>query len=94
MTLRRQLIEVLSREPRSVSRLARDLGLPGADVKNALEHVIRSARAAGHRIIVLPAQCRSCGFMFGERKLAKPGRCPTCRKSRIVEPRIGVETTS
>ena len=92
MTLRRQLMEVLSREPRSVSSLARELGLSRADVEDALDHMIRSARAAGHRIVVLPARCRSCGFTFGEGRLAKPGRCPSCRKSRIFEPQIGVET--
>jgi predicted Zn-ribbon and HTH transcriptional regulator len=91
MTLRKQLIEFLSHEPRSVSRLARELGLPRADVEDALHHMIRSARAAGHRIVVLPARCRSCGFTFDEGKLTKPGRCPSCRESRIFEPQISIE---
>jgi len=74
MTLRKHLIEVLSAEPRSVSRLARELRLPRADVEDALRHMLRSARAAGHRIVVLPARCRSCGFIFDEDKLTKPGK--------------------
>ena len=92
MTLRRQLMEVLSREPRSVSSLARELGLSRGDVEDALRHMIRSARAAGHRIAVVPARCRSCGFTFGDDKLTKPGKCPSCRASRIFEPQIGVDT--
>ena len=91
MTLRKHLLEVLSTEPRSVSRLARELRLPRADVEDALRHMIRSARAAGHRIVVVPARCRSCGFMFDEGKLTKPGKCPSCRESRIFEPQICVE---
>jgi predicted Zn-ribbon and HTH transcriptional regulator len=91
MTLRKQLLEVLSTEPRSVSRLARELRLPRADVEDALRHMIRSARAAGHRIVVVPARCRSCGFTFDEDKLTKPGKCPSCRESRIFEPQISVE---
>ena len=91
MTLRKQLLEVLSTEPRSVSRLARELRLPRADVEDALRHMIRSARAAGHRIVVVPARCRSCGFTFDEAKLTKPGKCPSCRESRIFEPQISVE---
>jgi predicted Zn-ribbon and HTH transcriptional regulator len=91
MTLRKQLIEFLSHEPRSVSRLARELRLPRADVEDALRHMIRSARAAGHRIVVLPARCRSCGFIFDDDKLTKPGKCPSCRESRIFEPQISVE---
>ena len=91
MTLRKQLIELLSHEPRSVSRLARELRLPRADVEDALRHMIRSARAAGHRIVVLPARCRSCGFTFDDDTLTKPGKCPSCRNSRIFEPQISVE---
>jgi predicted Zn-ribbon and HTH transcriptional regulator len=92
MTLRKQLLEVLSREPRWVSRLAGELGLSRGDVEDALRHMIRSARAAGHRVVVVPARCRSCGFTFGEDKLTKPGKCPECRNSRIFEPQIAVDT--
>ena len=91
MTLRKQLIAFLSSEPRSVSRLARELRLPRADVEDALRHMIRSARAAGHRIVVVPARCRSCGFTFDEDRLTKPGKCPSCRQSRIFEPQIAVQ---
>jgi len=91
VTLRRQLLDVLSHEPRSVSRLARELGLTRVDVEDALQHMIRSARAGGHSIVVVPARCRSCGFTFDEDKLRKPGKCPSCRKTRIFEPQIGVQ---
>jgi predicted Zn-ribbon and HTH transcriptional regulator len=93
-TLRRQLMDVLSREPRSVSSLAREIGLPRAEVEDALRHMIRSARAAGHRIVVVPARCRSCGFVFDEARLTKPGKCPSCRQSRIFEPQIAVQHAS
>ena len=91
LTLRKQLVAYLSHEPRSVSRLARELGLPRGDVEDALRHMIRSAEAAGHRIVVLPARCRACGFIFDESRLTKPGKCPACRNSRIFEPQISVE---
>jgi predicted Zn-ribbon and HTH transcriptional regulator len=91
MTLRKQLIEYLSHEPRSISRLARELGISRADVEDALRHMIRSARAVGHRVLVLPARCRTCGFVFDEDKLAKPGKCPSCRNSRIYEAQISIE---
>jgi predicted Zn-ribbon and HTH transcriptional regulator len=92
MTLRRDLIAHLSHDPRSVSRLARELRLPRADVEDALRHMVRSARAAGHRIVVVPARCRACGFTFDEDRLTKPSRCPACKESRIFEPQISVET--
>jgi len=88
---RKQLMEILSDEPRSVSRLARELGLSRGDMEDDLRHMIRSALAAGHRVVVVPARCRTCGFIFGEEKLTKPGKCPECRGSRILEPQIGIE---
>ena len=92
MTVRKQLMDVLAHGPRSVSSLARELGLPREEIEDALRHMLRSARAAGHRVVIVPARCRSCGFTFGDEKLTRPGKCPACRQSRIFEPQIGVDT--
>jgi predicted Zn-ribbon and HTH transcriptional regulator len=87
---RRNLIELLSHEPRSVSSIARDMGLRRGDVEDDLEHALRSARAAGHRIEVVPARCKACDFVFAEDKLVKPGKCPACRGTRLFEPMIRI----
>ncbi len=84
MAFRRDLVEALSAQPRSVSSLARELGLGRRDVEDDLRHAIRSAQAAGHRVVVEPARCKQCGFVFGTDRLAKPGRCPGHRV--VVEP--------
>jgi transcriptional regulator len=91
MTARKSLLETLSVEPRSVSSLARELGLKRGEVEDDLRHAIRSARAAGRRVIVEPARCRACGFTFGEEKLSKPSRCPSCRSERLYEAQIRIE---
>jgi transcriptional regulator len=90
---RKQLIDVLA-QPRSVSSLARELGLKRGDVEDDLRHAIRSARAAGHEVVVEPARCRACGFTFAEDKLAKPGKCPQCRGSRILEAQVSIRRES
>ena len=90
MTLRRQLFELLSREPRSVSSIARELGLERGDVEEDLRHMLRSAAARGEAIEIVPARCKACGFEFGPERLAKPGRCPECRESRIIEAMIRI----
>ena len=87
-TVRRQLIELLSHEPRSASSLARELGLRRGDVEEDLRHAVRSAIGAGHLIEVVPARCKDCGFLFGPDRLSKPGRCPSCKGSRLFEPLI------
>jgi len=90
MAFRKDLLKLLGQQPRSVSSLARDLGLKRGDVEEDLRHTIRSARAAGCRIDILPARCRACGFTFDEQKLSKPGKCPACRGTRLYEAQISV----
>ena len=90
MAFRRQLIDLLSHEFRSASSLARELGMTRGDAEDDLRHALRSARAAGHDIEIVPARCKSCDFVFGEDKLLKPGRCPACKGSRLFEPMIRV----
>jgi predicted Zn-ribbon and HTH transcriptional regulator len=91
VVFRRQLMDMISGTPRSVSSIARELGLKRADVEEDFQHLIRSAHAAGHTVRIEPARCRTCGFMFDERKLAKPGKCPACRGTRILEAQISID---
>lgn len=85
------MLDLVSSEPRTASSLARELGLDRREMENDLQHMITSARAAGHEVIVEPARCKSCGFVFDQRRLSKPGKCPECRGSRVFEPLIRVE---
>ena len=94
MVFRRHLIELLSYEPRSVSSLARELGMTRGDVEEDLRHALRSARAQGHHVEVIPARCKSCDFVFSEEKLKKPIRCPECKGTRLFEPMIRTNSAS
>ena len=92
MSFRRDLVKLLSQQPRSVSSIARQMGLDRDDVEDHLRHAIRSARAAGHQVIIEPAKCKQCGFTFGEDKLSKPGKCPVCHGTRLYEAQISIKT--
>ena len=94
MAFRRQLIDLLSDEFRSASSLARELGMTRGDIEDDLRHALRSARASGHDLEIVPARCKSCGFVFGEDKLLKPGRCPACKGSRLLEPMIRIRRSA
>ena len=91
MAFRRHLMDLLSQEFRSVSSLARELGSTRAAVEDDLRHAFRSARAQGHDVRVVPARCKSCGFIFREEKLNRPSRCPACKGTRLYEPMIGLQ---
>jgi transcriptional regulator len=77
-----------------VSSIAREMGLNRGDVEDDLRHALRSAAASGYRIAVIPARCKSCGFVFDDGRLTKPGRCPSCKGSRLFEPQIQLATTA
>jgi transcriptional regulator len=88
VTRRRQLLDLIGDEPQTVSTLARAVGLTRHDIDDDLVHLLRSAEAAGVKVIVIPARCRACGFVFSERTLSKPGKCPACRGTRVHEPML------
>ena len=90
MVFRRDLIELLKAGPRTPSSLARELGLRRNDMGEELGHILRSAEAAGHTVLVEPARCKACGFVFDESKLSKPGKCPACRGTRLFEPLLRI----
>jgi transcriptional regulator len=92
MVFRKDLLEMLA-TPRSASSLARELGLKRGEIDEDLSHAIRSARAAGHTVVVEPAKCRKCGFVFDESKLTKPGKCPECRSTWLDEPLISIKAS-
>jgi predicted Zn-ribbon and HTH transcriptional regulator len=81
-------LDLLSHEPRSISSLAREIGMTRGDVEDDLRHAIRSIRAQGQEVDVIPARCKSCDFVFGDDKLSKPSRCPACKGTRLFEPML------
>ena len=85
MTRRKSLLALLAQGPRTASSLARELGFDRRDIEEELRHAVRTARAEGHDLTIEPARCKDCGFLFGKEKLTKPGRCPSCKGSRVFE---------
>ena len=89
-TARQTLIAVLAAGPRTASSLARELGFDRHRIEDELRHAIRSARATGHTVVVEPARCKACGFVFDESRLTKPGKCPSCKGTRLYEALLSV----
>ena len=57
------------------------------EVRDHLEHLRLSLRQQEKNLIIDPPVCRKCGFVFEQRsRLAKPGKCPTCRHTGIEPP--------
>lgn len=87
VTLRQALLALLAGETLTLRELSVRLHLSEREVLPHLEHLRRS----GDRLLVTPASCAACGFVFRKReRLGKPGRCPVCRSEHLHPPRYGL----
>jgi predicted Zn-ribbon and HTH transcriptional regulator len=85
-TRRQEITERLSGNEWEFDELRRELGLTVKVLEEDLRHIDRSVRADGRRLMLKPASCEQCGFVFASRAFHPPGRCPECRDRRISGP--------
>ncbi len=94
-TIREQIMALLEQKDWDARALSQRLGVREKEVYAHIPHVLKSAEAAGKKLIVLGPECMSCGFRFEGRKkdrekIGRPGRCPKCRAERITAPRFTI----
>ncbi len=91
-TIRQELIDGLLRGPCSARDLSAIARIPERDVPYHLERIQKSLATSGGRLIILPAECKKCGFVFTKReKLKRPGKCPVCSGESIQEPLFTID---
>ena len=84
MTLRKEIIELLSVEELTARDISQAVHIPEKEVYVHLTHIQRTLRGA---FGIKPAQCLACGFEFKKRKAVRcPSRCPLCKSEHIQEP--------
>jgi hypothetical protein len=88
---RKGLIELLQQRPWGLNELAEHLQTRLRELEDDLRHLLCSVKHQGHRVVIEPARCHHCGFTFKRDKLHKPGRCPQCRHTWILTPRIRLQ---
>jgi len=85
-TIRHEIVSALERGPRSAGEISREVRISEREVYDHLEHIRKTASRAANHLVITPAECRKCGFVFSKReRLRKPGRCPLCRGESIKE---------
>ena len=90
-TVRDRLRAALRGEPLSARELSARVSISEKDVAHHLEHLARSLAHDGLRLVVDPANCEHCGFVFKKReRLDAPSRCPVCRSERIAAPKFAI----
>jgi hypothetical protein len=90
-TVRQQMIVLLSEQEMSARELSQAIRISEKEVYEHLPHIARSIAAQNKKLVIHPAQCLSCGYVFEERKrFTRPSRCPRCKKSHLDEPRYRI----
>ncbi len=84
---RERLQQFLTAEPQPARALSQAAGLPERDVLEHLQHLQKSLKTHKRRLVITPATCLDCQFVFHKRtRLARPGKCPVCRSTHLSEP--------
>ena len=86
--MREALRTALLAGPHTARDLSREVGIPERDVPEHLEHLERSARRRGERLVVEACRCLECGFSPRRHPFKRPGHCPRCRGRRLSLPRF------
>lgn len=90
-TIRRLIISTLGGKTLSAKEISGEVGISEKDVYGHLEHIHKSVEREGGHLIVTPAECQDCGFVFKKRdRLTKPGKCPVCNGESITVPLFSV----
>jgi hypothetical protein len=86
-TLRQKIFLLLSEKEMSAREISQAIGIREKEVYDHLPHIALSATAQKRRLVVLPFGCRSCGYVFEQRKrFTRPSRCPRCKKTHLETP--------
>lgn len=89
-TIRQTIVELLKEEALSTRDLAEILDIREKEIFNHLEHIARSV-SPKNRLVIKPAQCKKCGFLFKKRsRVTPPSRCPQCKSELIERPRFSI----
>lgn len=91
-TIRQQIIRILQDGFYDVRKLSQELSIMEKEVYNHLEHIQLTLRSLNKKLVIKPASCLSCNYVFKDRKkITPPGHCPKCKKTHIERPLYSIE---
>lgn len=90
-TIRKEIISILAENTLSARNISSEIRISEKEVYNHLEHIQKSMAKGDLHLVVVPAECEKCGFVFKKReRLKKPGKCPECNSEKVAEPLFSI----
>ena len=86
------MIELLTEAQHGAKDISQRLKIREKEVYEHLSHIKHSAAAQKKKLVVTPAKCLECAYVFESRnRFTSPGRCPRCRGEHIEDPKYRIE---
>ncbi|WP_457620154.1 transcriptional regulator [Methanopyrus sp.] len=92
-TRRERIVSLLteSREPLTIDEIAYMIGEDDkSKIIEDLEHIAKTLRREGKTLLMEPARCNKCGYVFKSLRVKPPSRCPKCKSEWIQPPRFTI----
>lgn len=90
-TVRQDLALALRAGPATARDLSKLVGASEKDVLEHLVHLAKSVKSQDEELVITPAECLECGFVFSRReKPARPSRCASCHGERLTLPEFAI----
>jgi predicted Zn-ribbon and HTH transcriptional regulator len=91
-TVRREIADVLEGGTLSARDISGAVRISEKEVYEHLYHIQQTINKRDYKLIITPAECKKCGFVFRKReRLKKPGKCPICRGEAIEGPLFSIQ---
>jgi predicted Zn-ribbon and HTH transcriptional regulator len=86
-TIRKEMILLLNDKEMSARDISSAVGVGEKEVYTHLSHIARSVKRQRKNLIIKPAECFGCGYIYRKRKrYTSPSRCPICKSEHIQNP--------
>lgn len=83
----REILESYRETPSSICEYyTSEDSITKKDVLKHIEHIRKTLRNEDKKLVVIPPECKSCGFNEYDNKVNIPSRCPNCKSERTTEP--------
>jgi hypothetical protein len=91
-TIRKEIILLLVDKEMNAKEISSVVGIGEKEVYTHLSHIARSVKHQRKKLIIKPAECLGCGYVFEKRKrFTRPSRCPICKSEHIQNPMYRID---
>ena len=81
------MMMLLTGKEMSAQEISSAVGIGEKDVYTHLSHIARSLKSRKKELVITPAECLKCGYVFKKRKrFTPPSRCPICKSEHTRNP--------